>query len=218
MTCGPPPRLFCCCCSSEGGGFRSMKAEMCSKLPGFPEGTYLAVHPLPGGGTSASERCLLVEGVGWEGSAQPARECEGTHVSRSAARPGQPSRSRLCSWLGPAHCYTISFTDFSTLALPAAPQSQGGGGISQGRKNKWLSRGLAVGGGREGAHTGNPSQDSCHLVSGTTCGEVRTRGRGFCKSVGVLLLPPSGSAGPKQGVISMKEQDISRMQSMALGK
>lgn len=46
------------------------------------------VHPLPGGRTSASERCLLVEGggVGREGGAQPVRECEGTHVSGSAAR------------------------------------------------------------------------------------------------------------------------------------
>lgn len=51
----------------EGGGVRSMNSEMCSKLSGFPEGTYLAVHPLSGGGTSASERCLLVEGDGLQG-------------------------------------------------------------------------------------------------------------------------------------------------------
>lgn len=63
----PHPHFCCCCCSIEGGEFRSMNSEMCSKLPGFPEGTYLAVHPLSGGGTSASERCLLVEGDGLGG-------------------------------------------------------------------------------------------------------------------------------------------------------
>lgn len=146
--------------------------------------------------------------MGCEGSAQPVRECEGTHVSRSAARPGQPSRSRLCSWLRPLHCSAISFTDFSTLALPAAPQSQGGGGISQGRKNKWLSRGLAVGGGREGAHTKNPARILVTWCLELPVGRSELEGAGFfCKSV--LLLPPSGSAGPKQGVTPIQGQDVS---------
>lgn len=39
----PPPFFFLC--SSEGGGFRSMKSEMNSKLPGFPEGPTLLYIP-----------------------------------------------------------------------------------------------------------------------------------------------------------------------------
>lgn len=38
-----PPFFFLC--SSEGGGFRSMKSEMHSKLPGFPEGPTLLYIP-----------------------------------------------------------------------------------------------------------------------------------------------------------------------------
>jgi hypothetical protein len=108
--------------------------------------------------------------------------------------PGQPSRSRLCSWLGPPHCYTISLTHFSTLPLPAAPQSKGGGGgISQGRKNKWLSRGLAVGGGvGVGGQGGRPykesSQDSVTPSLGLPVGRAEPEGAGFCESV--LLLRP----------------------------
>jgi hypothetical protein len=57
---------------------------------------YVIVHPLPGGRTSASERCLLAEGggVGREGRAQPVRECEGTHVSGSARpRAAEPLKA-----------------------------------------------------------------------------------------------------------------------------
>lgn len=169
-----------------------MKSEIRSKLPGFPEGPTLLYIPLPRGGTCASGRCLLVEGGGAGGQCSPVRECEGTHVSASAARPGRPSRSRLCSWLGPLHCCAISSTDFSTLTLPAAPQSQGGGGISQGRKNKWLSRGLAVGGGREGV----PHKESSPGVQSPgvwdlPVGRAEREGAGFCER----MLQPSGSAG-----------------------
>lgn len=123
---------------------------------------------------------------------------------------GQPSRSRLCSWLGPLHCYTISSTDFSTPALPAAPQSQGGGGISQGRKNKWLSRGLAVGGGREGRPHKESSREFVTWCLGLTCVEGRTGGS-WLLQVHASAASPSGSAGSFL-------QDVSGMWKMALGE
>lgn len=121
-----------------------------------------------------------------EGSTQPVRECEGTHMSCSTARPGQQSRSRLCSWLRLLHCCAISLTDFPLWLCQPLPKVREEEFLREERTNGYPEDLLLVGAGRE------PIQriklEFCHL--GLPVGKEELEGAEFCRV---------GQQGPSKG-------------------
>lgn len=158
-----------------GGGVRLMTSEMCSKLPGF---LTLLYTPLPRGGTSVSERCLLVEGGGEGGQlAQPVRECEGTHVSGSAARPRPGCRAaqgcvlgsglRIATPLAP-----LIFPLWLCQPLPKVREEEEEEEFLREERTNGCPEDLLLEGGREGVPYKDSSQDPVTRCLGLPVGRA----------------------------------------------